>query len=288
MKGIDPVQEGDWGVLERLAARSTAQMGGENFPVALRFLPRQPRAHLATVYAYARFVDDVGDEAPGNRRALLDLLEQDLRALPEHRSTLPAVAALATVIGSRGVPLDPFLDLIEANRVDQDVTRYETFDELLGYCRLSAAPVGRIVLHIAGVPTARNVADSDAVCAALQVLEHCQDVAEDARSGRVYLPASDLRAAGVADVDLLEPATRPGMRRAIAVNVDRSVNLLRAGRPLVRRLSGWAKFAVAGYVAGGLATAAALRRNDYDALAREIRPSRLETATQLARLLARL
>jgi squalene synthase HpnC len=283
MRGIDPVQEGDWGVLERLAARSSAQMSGENFPVAMRFLPRQARSHLATVYAYARFVDDIGDEAPGDRRALLDLIETDVRALPANRSALPAVTALGPVVAA-GVPLEPFLDLIEANRVDQDVTRYETFDDLLGYCRLSAAPIGRIVLHIAGAASARNVAASDEVCAGLQVLEHCQDVGEDARAGRVYLPTRDLRAHGVTDDELLGSTTRPSLRRTVAANVDRSDSLLRAGRPLVRRLSGWARFAVAGYVAGGLATSAALRRHDYDVLSRDIGPSRVATAAHVARL----
>jgi squalene synthase HpnC len=261
-------------------------MGRENFPVALRFLPRQPRADLASVYAYARFVDDVGDEAPGDRTALLNLIETDLRALRNGGSNLPAVQGLGPIVRSRGVPLEPFLDLIQANRVDQLVTQYETFDDLLGYCRLSAAPVGRVVLHIAGAASAHNITDSDAVCAGLQVLEHCQDVGEDARAGRVYLPASDLRAAGLARNDLLESATSRPLRRTVAINVDRSHVLLQAGRPLVGRLSGWAKIAVAGYIAGGQATATALRRDDYDVLARDIRPSRLRTATYMARLVA--
>ena len=285
MRGIDPVREGDWEVLEQLAARSSAQMAAENFPVALRVLPHRPRTQLASAYVYARFVDDVGDEAPGNRTALLDLVEADVRALPEGTSVLPAVSAMRPIIQTCGLPLDPLLDLIEANRVDQTVTRYETFDDLLGYCRLSAAPVGRIVLHIAGAATPRNVLDSDAVCAALQVLEHCQDVGEDARAGRVYLPAADLRAAGVVDTDLLGTTTTAPIARAVAVNVDRADELLRDGRGLVRRLSGWAKLAVSGYIAGGQATVTALRRNDYDVLAHDITPSRLATAGHAARLL---
>jgi squalene synthase HpnC len=292
MQGIDPVQESDWGVLGQLAARSSAQMSGENFPVALRVVPRQPRSYLARAYNYARFVDDVGDEAPGDRRALLDLIAADVRLLPENRSVLPPVSGLRPLVQSCGLPLDPLLDLIEANRLDQNVVRYATFDDLLGYCRLSAAPIGQMVLHIAGAATAANVAGSDSVCAALQVLEHCQDVGEDARSGRVYLPADDLREAGVSDDDLLEvgtrAATRRAVRQAVAVNVDRAESLLRAGRPLIRRLPGWSKFAVAGYVAGGLATVAALRRHDHDVLARDITPSRVQTVALMARLLARV
>jgi phytoene/squalene synthetase len=178
-----------------------------------------------------------------------------------------------------------YLDLVEANRVDQRRTSYDTFDDLLGYCRLSAAPVGRIVLHVAGAATAANIADSDAVCAALQVLEHCQDVGEDARAGRIYLPAEDLRSAGVVEADLLGRTTTAPIRRAVTVNVNRAELLLHEGRGLVRGLSGWAKLAVGGYVGGGRATASALRRHDYDVFASDIKPSRLGTVAHMARLL---
>lgn len=266
--------------LEGVAARASAQMSGENFPVALRVLPRAVRADLARVYAFARFVDDVGDEAPGSpadRLALLDVVEHDLRTLTDGTPTLSAVAALAPLIQARHVPVQPFLDLVEANRVDQRNPRYETFDDLLGYCRLSAAPVGRIVLHIARSASPRNLADSDAVCAALQILEHCQDVGEDARAGRVYLPAVDLRREGVDSAELSGVTTSAALRRVVGLQVDGSRQLLLAGRPLVGRLSGWARLAVAGYVAGGLATAAALDAAQHDVLGRGLHPSRLRT-----------
>src|SRR4051794_2477268 len=262
-------------------------MGGENFPVALRFLPREPKQHLANVYTYARFVDDVGDTASGDRGALLDLVDAELTALLDGRATLPPVRGLAMTVRECRIPLDPFRDLIRANQLDQRVTRYATFDELLGYCSLSATPVGRIVLHIAAAATPGNIADSDAVCSALQVLEHCQDVGEDARAGRIYLPTDDLSAAGVADEALLEPTTSPALCSVIAANVERAEQLMQSGRPLVRRLSGWARVAVAGYLAGGEATAASLRRHDYNVLARDIRPSRLGTVARVARLLAK-
>lgn len=280
---------GDAGaVLARLAAEAADQASAENFPVALRILPAGPRAHLERVYGFARFVDDVGDRAPGDRLALLDVVHQDVQALQGGTPTLAPVAALAPLVAECGVPLECFADLIEANRVDQRTSSYESFDDLLGYCRLSAAPVGRIVLHIAGAATARNIADSDAVCAALQVFEHCQDVGEDAHSGRVYLPAADLRAVEVLDEDLLGHETTPQLRRAVAIQADRAESLLRAGRPLVRRLRGWARLAVAGYVAGGHATATALRRAQYDVLAREIGPSKFITAVTAVRLMAGL
>jgi squalene synthase HpnC len=273
-------------VLARIAGAAAGQAGAENFPVALRVLPAGPRRHLARVYAYARFVDDVGDRAPGDRLALLDAIDADVLALGGGSPSLPPVAALAPTVAECGVPLECFRDLIEANRADQRVARYETFEDLLGYCRLSAAPDGRIVLHVAGAATARNVADSDAVCAGLQVLEHCQDVGEDARAGRVYLPATDLRAAEVDEADLLAPWTSPRLRSAIAVQVERAESLLGSGRPLVRRLRGWARVAVAGYVGGGWATAAALRDANYDVLARHVGPGKVTTAITAVRLMA--
>ncbi len=268
--------------LRRLAASAAAQAGSENFPVALRILPRGPRDKLERTYAYARFVDDVGDEAPGDRLALLDAVEADLHALASGNACLPVVDALRPLIEECGTPLQPFLDLVEANRIDQRVGEYATFDDLIAYCDFSAAPVGRIVLHIAGAASAQNVSDSDSVCNALQVLEHCQDVGEDVRAGRTYLPQADLPAG----VDLLATTTSPQLRAAVAVQVARAVEMLQPGRALVRRLHGWPRVAIAGFVAGGFATADALRHADCDVLAQTVRPSRVRTAGVAARLWA--
>jgi squalene synthase HpnC len=263
-------------ILERLSAASAAQARNENFPVALRILPRDPRDKLMRAYSFARFVDDVGDEAPGDRIALLDTVDKDVQALPSGTAALPVVRALRVLVDA-GTPLEPFLDLIEANRMDQRVTRYEHFADLLHYCDYSAAPVGRIVLHIAGAATEANVADSDSVCNALQVIEHCQDVGEDARVGRVYLPGIELD-------DALATSTSDAVRHAVATHVALARGMLQTGRPLVRRLSGWPRLAIAGFVGGGLATAAALRRADHDVLARTVRPSKGRTAGEAARL----
>jgi len=285
MRDLDRSQGDAAAVLAGIASRSSGQMRGENFPVVLRLLPRRPRTQLARVYAFARFVDDVGDEAPGDRTQLLDLIDDDVRALWIGEPKLAPVAGLRTVIAEHAVPIEPFLDLVEANRIDQHTVRYETFDDLLGYCRLSAAPVGRIVLHLAGAATERNVVGSDAVCAALQILEHCQDVGEDARAGRVYLPAADLRAAGAADSELFAATTSPRLRCVVGVQVDRATDMLQAGRKLVRHLSGWSRLAVSGYVAGALATADALRDADYDVLARPIGPAKTRVAARALRLI---
>jgi squalene synthase HpnC len=274
-----------------LADRATRQMSGENFPVAIRLLPSGPRQDLARVYAFARFVDDVGDEAPMSGTARLDFLDRiEREVVAAEQGVTPSlgpVSGVAPLIASGRVPSRPFLDLIEANRVDQRVSSYGTFDDLLGYCRLSAAPVGRIVLHLADAATPSNVTDADAVCAALQILEHCQDVGEDFRNGRCYLPAAELDGAGVRRSDLGRDTTSAPLRGVIAAQATRARDLLAAGPPLVGRLSGWARVAVAGYVAGGLATADALYAARYDVLGAEVRPARGRTVRHAVRLLVR-
>jgi squalene synthase HpnC len=278
-------------ILAAIAARSAAKMGRENFPVALRVLPRGPREALARVYRFARFVDDVGDEAPGGpaqRLALLDVVAAEIEAeWSGARSSLRPVRDLGPLISSVRMPSTPFLDLVEANRRDLVVGEYPSFDALIEYCRYSANPVGRVVLRLAGADDERNLIASDAVCSALQVLEHCQDVGEDARAGRVYLPQDDLSREGVSALDLQQPPTSVGLRRAVAVQVARADQMLADGPGLVSGLHGWARFAVAGYLAGGQATARALRSADYDVLARTIRPSKPRTAALLVRHLVR-
>lgn len=277
----------DTQVLADFAHAAAASMSGENFPVALRVLPRAVRDDLTSAYVFARFVDELGDSAPGGpdaRGALLEVVAGDVRALPDG-ATLPPVTGLTRLVTRYGVPLDTLLDLVAANLRDQDVTSYDTFDDLLGYCRLSAAPIGRIVLYRAGAAACGAITRSDDVCAALQVLEHCQDVGEDARAGRVYLPQDALAAEKVSPERLTGGITPPGVRRVVAQQVERSRVLLRQGGPLVRTLRGWARLAVAGYVAGGLATADALTAGDYDVLACDIVPGKAATARHALRLL---
>ncbi len=215
------------GLIE-IGLRAAEQSSAENFVVASRMIPREQRDLLERLYRFARFVDDVGDEAPGDRLQLLDIVEDDVRLLdlPGSSPALPPVAGVRPIIDRCGAPVQPLLDLVAANRSDQRTTRYQTFDDLLGYCALSAAPVGRLVLHIAGAAAPDNVAASDAVCAALQVLEHCQDVGEDARAGRVYLPQADLARLGVSIDDLLAPHTsRRASYRGTAAGSSRTATV---------------------------------------------------------------
>ncbi len=168
------------------------------------------------------------------------------------------VRALATVAGDCAIPQQAFADLIRANRQDQVVSRYPAFSDLVDYCRLSANPVGRIVLHVFGVATPERMILSDRVCTALQLAEHWQDVAEDFRAGRIYLPAEDMERFGCAESDLAAPSAGPQLRALMAFEVERARQLLDEGAPLVGNLHGSARVAVAGYVAGGRAALAAI------------------------------
>jgi squalene synthase HpnC len=266
-----------------------AQAAAENFPVALRLLPARYRRRLMAVYAFARTVDDAGDQGPPDgRMALLAGLEADLRLLyagPAPRNV--AVSGLAATITECQIPMDPFLDLIRANMQDQRVSRYETAQDLLGYCRLSANPVGRIVLYVFGCFSPERAALSDLVCSGLQLAEHWQDVAEDYRAGRVYLPQADLAEHGCSDGDLAAPSASPQLRRLIADEVAWARELIDQGAPLIGQLRGAARAAVAGYVAGGRAALAAIAAADYDPLAATPRPGKARTAAGLVSAYAR-
>jgi squalene synthase HpnC len=244
-----------------------AHARSENFPVASRLLPRRLGGHLLAIYGFARLVDDLGDEAPGDRLALLDWAEEELDRIyagvqPEHA----VMRELGPTVHACGLPSEPFRRLIAANRHDQAVSHYETFDDLLGYCRLSAAPVGELVLHVFGAATADRIVLSDAVCAALQVTEHLQDVGEDHARGRVYLPREDLERFGCAEEELAGATAAAALRNVIAFEADRARALLAAGTPLTRRLPARARLAVAGFVAGGRAALDGLERAGWDPL----------------------
>lgn len=261
--------------------------GGENFPVALRALPRAYRADLHAIYGFARMVDEIGDSFAGDRTARLEELAAETGTIWHGRSPDdPILRRLSATVRARGLPAEPFTCLIEANLQDQRVSRYATFAELRGYCRLSADPVGRIVLGVFGQTTPETVARSDEVCTALQLLEHWQDVREDRRAGRVYLPQEDLRAFGVHESDLDQAVAGPRLCALMRFEIDRAADLLTAGASIVGALRGWARIAVAGYVAGGQATVTALRSSGGEVLGSAARPAASETVARLVRLLA--
>jgi squalene synthase HpnC len=275
-----------------------AKASAENFPVALRALPRRWRDHLTALYGFARLTDDIGDEPlPGmpadadpetvtaTRLTLLDELQADVGRIYDAGAGAPrldVIRVLGRTVRECGIPRQPLDDLIEANRQDQLVTRYESYDELLAYCRLSANPVGQVVLYIMGAATPGRIAASDRVCTALQIIEHSQDVAEDLANDRVYLPALDMKAFGVTEADLARPAATQPVRDLIEFEADRARKLLDAGAPLVGTLRGAARLAIAGYVGGGRATLKAIAADGYDVLRRTPRPGKKDTLALMA------
>jgi squalene synthase HpnC len=258
---------------------------GENFPVALALVGPRARAHLTAVYGFARLADQLGDEAPGDRLALLDELERELDRAFAGRARHPLLRRLEATIGACGMPREPFLRLIEANRRDQGLVAYRTFDDLLGYCTLSANPVGELVLYVFAMATPDRIELSDKVCTALQLVEHWQDVGEDYRRGRVYLPGEDLARFGVVAEDLGKLATGAPLRELMAFEVARAQTLLDEGAPLVGRLRGRARLAVAGYVGGGRANAGAIVAAGYDVLAGPPRARKAARARTILRTL---
>ncbi|WP_327285857.1 MULTISPECIES: squalene synthase HpnC [unclassified Streptomyces] len=277
----------------------------ENFPVAPFFLPRAWRDGLMAVYGYARLVDDIGDGdlAPGghdavllgldpaavdDRLAMLDAFEADLHRVfggpggpPRH----PLLLALQPVVRAHGLTPEPFLGLIEANRQDQRVTRYETYGDLLAYCELSANPVGRLVLSLTGTSTPERIRRSDAVCTALQIVEHVQDVAEDLGRGRIYLPAEDMRRFHVGEADLKAHRAGASVRSLVAFEAERARDLLNEGTPLVGSVHGRLRLLLAGFVGGGRAALRAVTAAGFDVLPGPPKPTKSGLLREVAAVL---
>src|SRR5437667_6222845 len=211
---------------------------GENFPVASLAFPRDLRPHIRALYAYARLVDILGDELEGGREArlgALDELEGEVDAAYRGVATWPVLVGVQPTIREFDLPREPFLRLIEANRMDQRISEYESWDELKEYCRHSADPVGRLVLgllRLDGEP--ELVAASDDVCTGLQLVNFLQDVPRDLELGRIYLPADDRRRFGVDALD--RPS--PELLELLRFEAERARNLLGAGRVLQERIGG--------------------------------------------------
>ncbi|WP_405975169.1 squalene synthase HpnC [Streptomyces sp. NBC_00988] len=266
---------------------------GENFPVAPFFLPRAWRTDLMAVYGFARLVDDIGDGdlAPGgadarllgvspvdaeDRLLLLDAFEADLHRVFDGTPGHPLLRRLQPTVRRCALTPEPFLGLIAANRQDQLVTRYETYDDLLAYCELSANPVGRLVLGVTGTETPERVRLSDAICTALQIVEHLQDVAEDLGHDRIYLPAQDMKRFHVQEADLATPSAGASVRALVAYEAERARDLLNEGAPLVGSVHGRLKLLLAGFVAGGRAAIRAIVAAEYDVLPGPPKPGKIQ------------
>jgi squalene synthase HpnC len=211
----------------------------ENFSVATWFLPERLRPHFYSVYAYCRISDDLGDEVgdPQKSLLLLDEWEAELDACYDGDPRHPVFVALRETIRACDVPKQPFADLLKAFRQDQRVVRYETFDDLLGYCRYSADPVGRLVLYICGYRDAERQALSDYTCTALQLANFWQDISVDYAKGRIYLPLEDLRRFRVAESDIAQKQNTPAFCEMMKFEVERARDWFRQGLPLIGKVN---------------------------------------------------
>src|SRR6478736_1315565 len=259
------------------ASSVAARARTENFPVASLLFPRALRPHLRAIYGFARLVDMLGDEVPGDRLAALDELEAQLEACYEGAPTWEVMRQLQPTIRACSLPREPFLRLIEANRMDQRVSSYETWLDLKGYCVHSADPVGRLVLGVLGrSDDGEVVALSDDVCTGLQLVNFLQDVPRDLALGRVYLPVEDRRRY---DVTVLDAPNEP-LTRLLEFEAERASGLLAGGQLLRERIGGRIGRAVGLFARGGLAALEALEDAGWDIFTRRPRPSRLRLARE--------
>jgi squalene synthase HpnC len=252
----------------------------ENFPVASLLFPRRLRPHLRAVYGFARLVDILGDEVEVDRLAALDELEQELDACYAGEPAWPVMRVLQPTIRDFDLPREPFLRLIEANRMDQRVSEYETWADLRFYCVHSADPVGRLVLGLLRrAEDPELVAASDDVCTGLQLVNFLQDVPRDLALGRIYLPGEDRRLFGVMQLD----APSPELRSLLEFEAARARGLLAGGRVLQERIGGRVGRAVGLFARGGLAALEALEDAGWDVFTQRPRPSRMRLALAAVR-----
>lgn len=244
----------------------------ENFPVASVLLPKHLREPVGAIYAFARSADDFADEGDldaAQRLALLDGYRAELIGMRDGLpSQHPLFQRLRPVVAAYGLPLQSFHDLLDAFSQDVTKTRYATFIELKDYCRRSADPVGRLLLKLFGVDGAEELNRSDAICTALQLINHWQDVSVDWRKGRVYLPAEDLARFGVGEDQIARGLVDARWRELMRFQVDRARSLMREGAPLGRALPGRIGLEIRAIVAGGLRILDKIEAADYDVFRR--------------------
>jgi len=217
---------------------SLARTHYENFSVATWFLPGRLRQHFCNVYSYCRISDDLGDEVgdTGAALALLDQWEAELNACYDGHPKHPVFVALAETVETFKIPKHEFSDLLRAFRQDQTVTRYESFDDLLGYCRYSANPVGHLVLYLCGYSDAERQQLSDFTCTALQLANFWQDVSVDYAKGRIYLPIESLRRFGMSEEDIASNRNTQAFREMMKFEVERARQWFDRGLPLVEKV----------------------------------------------------
>jgi len=240
----------------------------ENFSVASWFLPRRLRQHFFNVYAYCRISDDLGDEV-GDTAASLELLERwqhELDACFEGAPKHPVFVALAETVRRFDIPKHEFSDLLVAFRQDQTVTRFETFNDVLAYCRYSANPVGHLVLYLCGYRDAERQQLSDYTCTALQLANFWQDVSVDYAKGRIYLPLESLHRFHVTENDIAHDQNTPAFRAMLKFEVERARDWFRQGLPLIEKVDRELAIDLDLFSRGGLEILSAIERQDYAVL----------------------
>ena len=247
----------------------------ENFSVATWFLPKRLHQHFFSVYAYCRISDDLGDEVGDTQLSLslLDLWQQELDACYAHLAAAsapaprhPVFVALAETIRQCEIPHHEFSDLLIAFRQDQTVTRYETFDDLLDYCKNSANPVGHLILYLGGYKDAERRQLSDYTCTALQLANFWQDVAVDYEKGRIYLPLESLRRFGVSESDIAQRRCTPQFIDMMKFEVARARDWFDRGLPLAKMVDKELALDIELFSRGGQAILAAIEKQGYDVL----------------------
>jgi squalene synthase HpnC len=252
----------------RAYCRELAETHYENFHVASWFLPKALRPHFHSIYAYCRISDDLGDEV-GDRSAalaLLDLWGRELDACYEGRAKHPVFVALAETIRACGIPKEPFADLLVAFRQDQTVTRFETMDDVLDYCRYSANPVGRLVLYACGEVNEENFRMSDATCSALQLANFWQDVRVDWEKDRVYIPQADMRRFGATEATIAAGVATPEFRALLKKEIEYTRGMFEEGLPLIGRVNRELALDLDLFSRGGLEILNAIEKQNYDVL----------------------
>ena len=239
----------------------------ENFTVGSWLLPREKRRHVYSIYAYCRFVDDLGDEYSGDRLDGLDYWENQLRRCYGSRPSHPIAIALQDTIDRFDIPSDPFLKLVEANRIDQRKNRYRSYAELLEYCRHSADPVGHLFLYLFGYRDSQRQGLADCTCTALQLTNFWQDVRRDFDIGRIYIPLEDMERFGVSEAQIGARRFDQNFRDLMQYQVARTRRLFARGAELPALVTGAARLDIRLFTLGGLHILDAIERLDFDVLA---------------------
>jgi squalene synthase HpnC len=248
--------------------RELAESHYENFHVASWFLPKRLRPHFHSIYAYCRISDDLGDEvaSPAQALALLDVWQEQLDACYRGEAKHPVFVALRESIRICDIPKEPFADLLTAFRQDQTVTRYASMGDVLGYCRYSANPVGRLVLYACGYRDDERFALSDETCSALQLANFWQDIREDFARGRIYLPQEAMAAAGVDEMTLANEQATPAFRALLQDQIACTRAMFARGAKLIGMVDRELAVDLDLFTRGGVEILRAIEARNYDVL----------------------